>query len=184
MSWYGPEALAVVRPTGGLPFGFLLLQYSVLCTVESLSLIYLLFILDLYVLGVDAWISKGSFTKPNIYVSWSTSELRVRLVLWTQFKPSSKIFLQTVPKRDFFYGSFVLFMSCVCHAFTPVHCCLVVTRWERADLLALVCDVKLCFLSLSHMVFRVNCGTWLYWFLIFAAFLPSHTWPLWSTYLV
>ena len=31
------------------------------------------------------------------------------------------------------------FMSCVCHAFASVHCCLVVTCWERADLLALVC---------------------------------------------
>ena len=33
------------------------------------------------------------------------------------------------------------FMSCVCHAFVSVHCCLVVIYWERADLLALVCDV-------------------------------------------
>ena len=57
------------------------------------------------------------------------------------FKPSSKIFLLTVPRRYFFCGSFVLFMSCVCHAFTSVHCCLVITCWERADLLALVCDV-------------------------------------------
>ena len=32
-------------------------------------------------------------------------------------------------------------MSCVCHAFASVHCCLVVTCWERADLLAFVCDV-------------------------------------------
>ena len=28
----------------------------------------------------------------------------------------------------------------VCHAFASVHCCLVVTVRERADLLALVCD--------------------------------------------
>ena len=37
----------------------------------------------------------------------------------------------------------MLLMSCVCHAFTFVHCCLVVTwgRGGRADLLALVCDV-------------------------------------------
>ena len=28
----------------------------------------------------------------------------------------------------------------VCHAFASVHCCLVVTCWERAALLALVCD--------------------------------------------
>ena len=39
----------------------------------------------------------------------------------------------------------MLFMSCVCHAFASVHCCLVVTCWERAGLLAFVCDVSLCF---------------------------------------
>ena len=33
------------------------------------------------------------------------------------------------------------FMSCFCHAFASVYCCLVVTWRERADLLALVCDV-------------------------------------------
>ena len=32
-------------------------------------------------------------------------------------------------------------MSCVCHAFASVHCCLVVTCWERAELFVLVCDV-------------------------------------------
>ena len=35
----------------------------------------------------------------------------------------------------------MLFMTCVCHAFASVLCCLVVTSRERADLLALVCDV-------------------------------------------
>ena len=39
----------------------------------------------------------------------------------------------------------MLFMSCVCHVFASVYCCRVVTCWERADLMALVCDVKLCF---------------------------------------
>ena len=34
----------------------------------------------------------------------------------------------------------MLFLSCDCHTFASVHCCLVVTCWERADL-ALVCDV-------------------------------------------
>ena len=38
----------------------------------------------------------------------------------------------------------MLFMSCVCHAFMSVHYCLVITCWERADLLALVSDVLLC----------------------------------------
>ena len=32
-------------------------------------------------------------------------------------------------------------MSCVSYAFASVHCCLVVTCWERADLLDLVGDV-------------------------------------------
>ena len=45
-----------VGPTG-VPIGFLLLRYSALFTVETLSLLYLLFIyLVLYVLGDDALI--------------------------------------------------------------------------------------------------------------------------------
>ena len=67
------------------------------------------------------------------------------------FKHSSKIFLLTVPRRYFFCGSFVLFMSCVCHAFASVHCCLLVTCWERTELLALICDF-IVFLSLSNVV--------------------------------
>ena len=40
-----------------------------------------------------------------------------------------------------------MFLSCVCHAFASVHCCLVVTCWERADLMSLVFGVKLCFVT-------------------------------------
>ena len=36
-------------------------------------------------------------------------------------------------------------MYCICHAFAFVYCCRVITCWERADLMTLVCDVKLCF---------------------------------------
>ena len=39
-----PDALAVCRAHRGLPVGFLLLGYSVLFTIESVSLLYLLFI--------------------------------------------------------------------------------------------------------------------------------------------
>ena len=35
----------------------------------------------------------------------------------------------------------MFFVSCVSHVFTSVHCCLLVTCWERADLLAFVGDV-------------------------------------------
>ena len=38
----GPDALTVCRAHQGLPVVFLLLRYSVLFTVESLSLLYLL----------------------------------------------------------------------------------------------------------------------------------------------
>ena len=40
-----------------------------------------------------------------------------------------------------------MFVSCVSHAFASVHCCLVVTCWERADLLALVGDVYCIFVT-------------------------------------
>ena len=33
----------------------------------------------------------------------------------------------------------MLYMSCVCHAFASVHGCLVVTCWERADLVVFNC---------------------------------------------
>ena len=46
--------------------------------------------------------------------------LRMGLVPWGRFKPSSKIFLLTVPRRYFFCGSFMLFLSCVCYAFVRV----------------------------------------------------------------
>ena len=57
----------------------------------------------------------------------------VEALLYNIFNDRSKAVLLS--------GSFVLFMSSVCHAFASVHCCLVVTCWERTDLLVLVCDV-------------------------------------------
>ena len=58
------------------------------------------------------------------------------------FKPSSIIFLLTVPWRYIFYESFVLFMSCVCHVFAPV----IAALWSHA-FLALVCDVDCVFVT-------------------------------------
>ena len=46
----------------------------------------------------------------------------------------------------------------------------VVTCWERADLLALVCGVYCEFVTFP-LVSWVGCGTWLYRFLIFAPLL-------------
>ena len=59
-------------------------------------------------------------------------------------KPSSKNILLTVQRRCFFRGSFLLFMFCICHAFLSVHCSLVITCWERAYLLALLCVMFYC----------------------------------------
>ena len=98
----------------------------------------------------------------------------------TRLSPPVKIFLLTDPRRCFFCGPFVLFMSWVCHAFVSVHCWLVLTCWERADLLALVCDVQLCFWSLSHVVSWVRCGSWLYRLLTFATFLTKVFSESWS----
>ena len=62
--------------------------------------------------------------------------------------PPVKYFVLTVPRRYFFCGSFLLFISCVCQSFASVHCCLVfVTYWAKADLLTLVCVVHYAFVS-------------------------------------
>ena len=41
----------------------------------------------------------------------------------------------------------MFFASCVSHALFGVHCCLVITCWERAEVLALVCDVDCIFVT-------------------------------------
>ena len=54
------------------------------------------------------------------------------------------MFLLTVPRRYFFCRSFLLFAFRVCHVFLSVRCSLVVSCWERADLLALLCVMFYC----------------------------------------
>ena len=72
----------------------------------------------------------------------------------------------------------ILFVICVyvCHAGLSVHCSLVATCWERANLLALLYAMFSWVLLLSHVVSLVRCGTWLYRFLIFAFFLTLLIW--------
>ena len=76
----------------------------------------------------------------------------MRLVLLNMFKPSS---LADRSRLCFFYGSILLVMSHVClyHAVLSVPCSLVVTCWERADLLALFCFV------LCHFPIYVSSST-------------------------
>ena len=68
------------------------------------------------------------------------SELRVRLVPSNWFKPSSKIFYWHFPGNISFVDH-LCYLCCVFVMLRHVYCCCVVTCWERADLLALVCNV-------------------------------------------
>ena len=80
------------------------------------------------------------------------------------------------PRRYLFCGSF-MFLFCLVFAMSlcaSVYMCFVVTCWERADLLALVCGVYCEFVTFP-LVSWVRCGTWLYRFLIFAP-LPTFIW--------
>ena len=66
-----------------------------------------------------------------------------------------------------------MFLFCLVFAMSlcaSVYMCFVVTSWERADLLALVCGVYCEFVTFP-LVSWVRCGTWLYRFLIFAPLL-------------
>ena len=101
---------------------------------------------------------------------WQT-ELRVRLAPLNRFKPSSKIFYWPFQGGTSFVDLLcfcsVLCLLCLC---ASVYMCFVVTCWERADLLALVCGVFCEFVTFP-LVSCVRCGTWLYRFLIFAPLL-------------
>ena len=66
-----------------------------------------------------------------------------------------------------------MFLFCVVFAmslYASVYMCFVVTCWERADLLALVCGVYCEFVTFP-LVSWVMCSTLLYRFLIFAPLL-------------
>ena len=58
----------------------------------------------------------------------------------TGLRPPVKYFTGR-SKAVFLLWIICIFVSCASHPFASVHCCLVVTCWERADLLALVSDV-------------------------------------------
>ena len=62
----------------------------------------------------------GLSCKPNIYVSWSTSELRVRLAPSNRFKPSSIIFYWPFQGGTFLWIFYVFVVSCVCYVFVRV----------------------------------------------------------------
>ena len=79
-----------------------------------------------------------------------TDRFKVVLLLWIFFV---------------IYVSRLSLLCCLVYSLQPC-----ITCWERADLLVLLCVMFSCVLSLSHMVYPVRRGTWLYLFLIFAFF--------------
>ena len=105
--------------------------------------------------------------KPNIYVSWSTSELRVL----NRFKPSSKIFYWPFQWGAFFCWSFMLCLSCfLCfHARLFVDALWSPARKGLTPWLSFV--MSYCDVVTFPLVTWVRCGAWLYRFLIFAVFL-------------
>ena len=143
--WWDGRGLMLWLLSGprGLPIRFLLLQYSVLFTVESLSLLYLLFI-SWYICSRRWCIDKlcvfhtnqtSMCLNPHLNYGWGWRHKtglspQVKCFYWP-----SKGGTSCVDRSCYFYLVFVM-LSC-----THVYWCLVVTCWERADLLALVCDV-------------------------------------------
>ena len=100
---------------------FLLLQFSVLFTVESLYL----FVFPFYVLVYDESIWSGSFMQTSLLCVLVHILNKGKVgAQWNRFKHSSKKILLTVPRRCFFWGSSMLFLSCFCYAFVCV--CLLV----------------------------------------------------------
>ena len=53
----------------------------------------------------------------------------------------------------------MLFMSCVCHAFVSVHCCLVVTSEGKGLTSWFLFGMFIVILLLSHLVSGDRCGT-------------------------
>ena len=164
MRGQGSNVVSVVWPHWSLTVGFLLIRYAVLCTVESLSLDYLLFISRF--LCIWRWyIDKlGIFHANQTSICFdSTSEIRVRFVPSSMFKPSNNFHTD---RSKVVLLLWIIFAVCIsCHTVLSVPCSLVDTCWERADLLALLYAMFSCVFVTSR------CSIWLYRFLIFAVVL-------------
>ena len=114
----------------------------------------------------------GLSCKPNIYVSWSTSELRVRLAPLNRFKPSSKIFYWLFQGGTSFVDLLcfcsVLCLLCLC---TRLFICALWSPAGKGLTSWLSFVVSYCEFVTFPLVSWVRCGTWLYRFLIFAPLL-------------
>ena len=126
---WGPMLWLLSDPTG-LP--------SVFSFIYCWGLIfaYLLFI-SWFILGDYVLISKGYFM--------ITKRLYVLIHIWTKVRMARHETSFSPPvesKAVLFCGLFMLFLSCfVMLSCASAYWCLMITCWERADLLAVGCDV-------------------------------------------
>ena len=74
--------------------------------------------------------------KPNIYLSESTLEIMLRSVLSNMFKPSSNFHTDHYKAVLLLWILFVTGVSC--HTVLSFPCSIVLTCWERVDILALL----------------------------------------------
>ena len=158
----------------GLPVLFLLLWYSALCTVEPLSLLYLLFILwFIYYrrwcmdkLGIFHANQTSMCLDPHLIHTWTKGSL----ARWNRFKSSSKMFYwpfqggtSFVDHLSYFCLVFVIF--CVCSLMPFGH---LLGRSYWLSFVVLICVL---------LLFRY--GNWLYRFLIFGLFLTCIISAVW-----
>ena len=75
-----------------------------------------------------------------------TKNLCILIHVRIMYKPSSDFFTDH-SKTVLLLGTLfvIMFHFCLYYIVLSVPCCLVITCWERADLLALLCGVSLCF---------------------------------------
>ena len=156
----GPYPGSLVRPTQ-FNCGFLLLWYSASCSVESLSLLsYSPFYNHLrwYIYKVRI------FMRANLSMSWCILALRVRLNILSHLGHPD--FLADCAEGDLLL--YILFCSLYFMLiFVKLSCLFLAALWSPAwkELTSskLSCVLHLLmFLSLSHVMFRLRYGTWLY----------------------
>ena len=136
----------------------------------ELSLPWLSFALtdyELRALFIKSWLMIWMFHQDDTLDKLGSLCVRETVFL-TGLSPPVKYFTDRSKAVLLLWIFYVFVLSCVCYVLcASVYMCFVVTCWERADLLALVCGVFCEFVTFP-LVSWVRCGTWLYRFLIFA----------------
>ena len=127
---------------------------------------YIVHISYIFEVGIPSFVSGCILEWQSVANHFWVTDLVLRIIV-------SGAYLLYSLRWDSKYRSFVLFVPCVCHAFTSLHCCRL-KGWPLGSRLCLWCLIV--GLSLSLVVSWVRCGTWLYRFLNFAPFLTLKCW--------